>query len=184
MRRALLYVGGWLVAVVVATGVGFAAVSLVGDDVGSPGSTVAFAAVPRTTPTPTADEGTSTSKPRSTPRSTKTSNPSSDGGGDASSPVTQVSDAGTVTGLCRDELPRLVSWSPKNGWSVLDVDSAGTRRSVSFGDGSSYVTVTLRCISGVPTFAVVTTDASPTPEPTETSEPTPTPTVSVPGDQP
>lgn len=177
MRLALLYVGGWLAAVVVATAVGFAAISLVGDDVGAPGNAVALISTPKATDEPTSEatgNGGTVNRPGTT-----------DGQGSTSVTTaarTEVTDGGTVTGRCKNGSPRLVSWAPKNEWSVAEVDTTGSRRAVTFSDGTTYVTVALRCGSGQPAFTVEQTSASPSPEPTPTETSTPTPTVSVPGD--
>lgn len=180
MRRALLYVGGWLAAVVIATGVGFAAVSLVGDDVGAPGAAVALVATPQPSATPS-DDGDEGSRPTrsSTPRETDPTSSSTSSPSITITRATSFSDAATVNGQCRGTTPRLTSWSPKNGWSVVDTELSGTVRHIAFSDGNAYVTVTLRCVGKVATFSVTTADASPSPDPTQTPEPTPSETFSI-----
>lgn len=127
VRRPLLYVVGWLAAVVVATSVGIAAVSLVGHDVGAPVK----------------------------------------GAAAVEASGTQVTGAGTVAARCTPAGAQLVSWSPKNGWSVRSVDQRGVSRQVVFADRSSQVAVLARCVGlAAPVFdvsdgALVTPEDSP-----------------------
>jgi hypothetical protein len=181
VRRVLLYVSGWLAAVVIATAVGFAAISLVGDDVGAPAGGVALVASPDASGTAAGPATRSTPAASATVKS-PSHHKDAAAGPPRSAAVTQVTSAGSVTGRCVGDGPRLTTWAPKNGWSVVSVDRTGSRRSVLFGDGTTQVTVVLTCSGNTPVFDVETTAS--TPQPSETPSATPSPTVSVGGDAP
>lgn len=172
MRRALLYVGGWLAAVVVATAVGFAAVGLVGGDVGAGSADITLVTDP-ITPTP----ASSTPLPHrtSTPiESGRASNQPASSGVSAPRLATQVTRAGSMTVRCSSGA-HVVSYAPKNGWSVIDAITTGPTRQVVFGNDTEYVRIHVRCTPSGPVFDVDTSTATSSPSPS----PTPSETVSV-----
>lgn len=198
-----LAVAGWLGAVVVATSVGFAAVSVVSDGV---------APVGRSAPLPD-DTGEGDDRDRRSEKRTggdrrddgrsrvggssgrgsggaAASGGSKGSGASSSRPIrTQVTDGGVVAGRCTASGDvRLISWSPASGWAVLAAEPGpAAQASVTFGGGEGEgdggqgsVVVTVSCQGTEPLFGVDSGPGEPTDgpssEPTEPTEPSDGPT--------
>jgi hypothetical protein len=174
VRQVLLGLLGWASAVVVATAVGFAAISLVGDDVAGPIREVDLAAAPEATRAAATPKATRT-RPPVVPRD----EPAGPSGTTTRETSTQLTAAGSVTATCRTSGARLTSWSPRTGWSVGSVLTEGSGRQVVFTDGTTNVTVDVTCDARTPVFVVTESTQE---EPTEDPEPTPSATESVPGE--
>ena len=59
----------------------------------------------------------------------------------------------------------VVSYSPKNGWSVIDAITTGPTRQVVFGNDTEYVRIHVRCTPNGPVFDVDTSAAVTVAEP-------------------
>jgi hypothetical protein len=168
--RFLIGVGAWLLGAGAATGGSLLAVSLLGRGIIAPAPsqqlTVATvnhalaseAAAARSSPTPTPKPSPSAKpspvpsprrlkvKPSAPPTATPTTAP-------ASQPTSTVltSSGGSVVAQCQSAGAYLVSWSPQQGYSAVNViRGPAAAAQVKFGNGFRTVIMKVTCSGGVP----------------------------------
>ncbi|WP_203992387.1 septum formation initiator [Micromonospora lutea] len=159
-RRTFLVVAGWLATAVVATLIGLAAIRLVGESLtGTPGGVRSQEEIARALAEPV-PSGTTVAGGAPTDASTPGTDPSA-------TPASPVSPAGpstappdrrsfsTVGGSavaeCRPGGVYLVSWSPRQGYRVDDVDRGpDDDADVTFVGPSGEYELSVRCVGGVP----------------------------------
>ncbi|MFI7026043.1 septum formation initiator [Micromonospora sp. NPDC049900] len=151
-RRTLLAVAGWLATAVVATLIGVAAIRLVGESLtGTPGGVRSqeevareLAAPPRTTTPTTGTPGPTATSPASPTASTSPTP-------DAPHRRSFSNQGGSVVAECVPGGVWLASWSPKQGYSVEDVDRGpDDDAEVKFVGPSGEHELSVRCAGGVP----------------------------------
>ncbi|MFC0627554.1 hypothetical protein [Kribbella deserti] len=154
MRRPLLLVGFWTVAVLAATGIGLLAVSFAGPGLPGAGASgdkpltgpeVSKALATRTTPAPTSP-GPSTPGP-------STGRPSSPSAVPAKAvPFQHLGNS--VLAYCTNDQAGLQSWAPAAGWQVDDDVRRGPAAEVEveFEGPASDVKVRVKCRGGQPVF--------------------------------
>jgi hypothetical protein len=198
VQKPGLYVAGWLLAAVIATSVGFAAVAVVTEDVAPVGarSTSQAAedakdAVRTTKPSNREDQRDRANQAAQDRGTGGRSGGSSSGGSGAGSaddgptrPIrTQVTDGGVASARCTAESDALLrSWSPRSGWSVLSAEPGPTAQAVvRFTDDDEIIIVRVACVGVEPLFSVDVERVEPTEEPTDdpTDDPTSGPTGSA-----
>ncbi|MGC5055021.1 septum formation initiator [Micromonospora sp. DT48] len=151
-RRTFLAVAGWLATALVATLIGLAAIRLVGESLtGTPGGVHSQEEVARALAEPV-------------PSGAPTGAAPPDPGEAPSSPVpptgpgTEPADrrgfstvGGSAVAECRPDGVYLVSWSPRQGYRVKDVDRGpDDDADVTFVGPSGEYELSLRCAAGVP----------------------------------
>lgn len=151
----------WCVTVVAAVGVGWAAIELVGDDVG-PGAAVTAptaqaVATPTATPTPSAKPSPSASA-RPTATATRSVTPAPTPRATTAAPAaatvkTWTGAAGSVRVSCTGGTIKLLGATPADGWRVERAES-GSDVDVRFERGEDEVEVEAQCGSNGPVFSV------------------------------
>ncbi|WP_431728840.1 septum formation initiator [Verrucosispora sp. TAA-831] len=154
-RRTLLAVAGWLATAVVATLIGVAAIRLVGESLtGTPGGVRSqeevareLAAPPRTTTPTTGTPGPSEPTAAAPASPTASTSPTPD----APHRRSFSNQGGSVVAECVPGGVWLASWSPKQGYSVEDVDRGpDDDAEVKFVGPSGEHELSVRCAGGVP----------------------------------
>ncbi|MGH3656291.1 MAG: hypothetical protein ACRDUA_06505 [Micromonosporaceae bacterium] len=148
--RRLLMAAGWLIAAVVATGIGIAAVGVIARGLTQPaGDLMSRDEINRELASP---------GPATSPSGGSSSSPSPDPSATGNRKLF-TTPAGTVLARCDGEIAELVSWSPANGYRLREVDPRrGIEAEVSFvrgeddddDDDSQRVKVKVTCENGVP----------------------------------
>jgi hypothetical protein len=138
-RRVILAVAGWLAAALVATAVGVAAVSLLGEGISDSATRPLSAdevrrALARSTPAPTPSPTGSAARPP------------------AAGPARSFSTAGgTVIAGCAGDQATLSSWSPAQGFHSEDVARGpAPTASLTFESDEEEIHVAVDCASGRP----------------------------------
>ncbi|MFI7075724.1 septum formation initiator [Micromonospora sp. NPDC049903] len=157
-RRTLLAIAGWLATAVVATLIGVAAIRLVGESLTStPGGVRSQEEIARELAAPPRTTGPTTGTPGPTgspdPAATAPVSPSA-----SASPTPEAShrrsfsnQGGSVVAECVPGGVWLASWSPKQGYSVEDVDRGpDDDAEVKFVGPSGEHELSVRCQAGVP----------------------------------
>ncbi|GAA2091562.1 hypothetical protein [Actinomadura alba] len=148
-RRVLLGIGGWLAAVVAATGVGVAAIGVLEDGItGSRTRALDQGTVQRALSSPSAPPESPVASPAPPGSSAEPGTPAPTGDG-----ITRVlsTKGGTVTAACSGGLVRLVAWSPAQGYGADD-DERGPARvaSLTFESDDVEYEVTVTCAADGP----------------------------------
>ncbi|MBC6461230.1 hypothetical protein [Actinomadura sp. HBU206391] len=142
-RRLWLGIGGWLAAVVAATGVGIAAIGVLEDGItGSQAGTLDQDAVQR-----------ALSSPFVPPASPPSPTSSAGQGTPAPGEVTRVlsTEGGKVTATCSGGLVRLGGWSPALGYGADDAERGpAAEASLTFESDDAEYEVTVRCAAEGP----------------------------------
>jgi hypothetical protein len=158
MRRWGLAAVAWVVAAVATTFVGIAAVESLGDGIlGSPEQPLSRGNVESqlaAAPQPTASTAAAPVLPSDTPSQPPVAAPSTTTGSPKSTRVL-TSDGGTIVASCDGGLVTLVSWSPAQGYQVVQADRGPAKSvTVRFNDDSDeedhIKRVTVFCRNGRP----------------------------------
>lgn len=146
-RRTASGLLAWLLAVALATGVGIAAVSVIGDGiVGSGPQPLSQSEVDNAQFTPPATTtGTSTSDATTPPGSTSTGTTAPD-----DSAKVFPMQGGTVSVRCTGGLVEIVAAVPGQGYQVEADREADDHPKVRFRSGKDDVEARFRCVGGVP----------------------------------
>ncbi|QOC93277.1 septum formation initiator [Micromonospora craniellae] len=151
-RRTLLAVAGWLATAVVATLIGLAAIRLVGESLtGTPGGVRSQEEIARELAAPPRTVGTTSGTPGPTGSPEPTGTPPVSPTPDASHRRSFSNPGGSVVAECVPGGVWLAYWSPKQGYSVEDVDRGpDDDAEVKFVGPSGEHELSVRCQAGVP----------------------------------